>query len=92
VTVLNDFGFTDSVLTADAFQDPRTLIRFGVPPLRLELLVSISGLEFAECYARRLEVIWSEVPVHVVSLPDLKINKQASGRAKDLNDLEHLPK
>ena len=62
----------------------------GVPPVRLEILTSISGVEFAECYGRRVKTEWDGVAVALIDLPDLKRNKQASGRLKDLLDLEQL--
>ena len=46
---------------------------------------------FAECFGRRIVVNLDGVNTNLISLDDLKQNKRASGRAKDLNDLEHLP-
>lgn len=66
------------------------IIRLGVPPIRLEILTSISGVEFAECYSRRLETELDGVRVNLIQLDDLKRNKQASGRLKDQLDLEQL--
>lgn len=57
----------------------------------LKLLNAHSGVEFAECYARRLNVEVVGVPANLIHLEDLKQNKRASGRYKDLNDLENLP-
>ena len=86
--VLRDFGFRDAEATA--FLAPRKIIRMGVPPVRLEILTSISGVEFAECYAHRVEVDIDGVPVKLIQLDDLKRNKAASGRIKDRLDLEQL--
>lgn len=91
LAVLAEYGFRDESLTAEVFLRPRTLIRIGVPPLRLELLTSISGREFSDCYARRQTVDWNGIAVDVISQSDLRANKLASGRFKDLNDLDHLP-
>ena len=86
--VLREFGFprADSAI----FPEPRRIIRMGVPPVRLEILTSISGVEFAACYARRLEVELDGAPVSQIHLDDLKRNKQASGRLKDRLDPEEL--
>jgi hypothetical protein len=62
----------------------------GVPPMRIEILTSISGLTFDECFPRRKVVEIAGVPVNLIDLGDLKINKRASGRLKDLADLEQL--
>jgi hypothetical protein len=62
----------------------------GLPPTRLELLTGISGVDFASCYARRSVAVWQDVEVKIISLDDLKTNKRASGRPKDLSDLAGL--
>jgi predicted nucleotidyltransferase len=63
----------------------------GVPPVRIEVITGASGVDFEECYARREIIEMDGIPVNFVSLEDLKKNKQASARHKDLEDLEHLP-
>lgn len=91
VAVLLEFGFGSSGVTPEMFLEPDQIIRMGNPPLRLELLTSISGVEFAEAYARRISDTLDGVPVQIISLDQLKLNKRAAGRLKDLNDLENLP-
>jgi hypothetical protein len=59
--------------------------------MRLEILTSISGVDFAACYANRTVDTIDGVEIHFIGLSQLKQNKQASGRHKDLNDLENLP-
>jgi hypothetical protein len=54
-------------------------------------LTTISGVNFADCYARRLEAELDGVTVNFIRLDDLKRNKLASGRLKDQVDLEKLP-
>ena len=51
----------------------------------------IDGVTFSECFARRVQAEIDGVKVCVISLSDLKVNKQASGRNKDLADLDYLP-
>jgi hypothetical protein len=63
----------------------------GLPPLRIEITTTISGVAFDECYSERIIGAIDEIPVNLISLRHLKINKEASGRAKDLSDLENLP-
>ena len=63
----------------------------GTPPLRIKILTSISGVEFQDCYPERVEDDIDGVSVKLISLPRLKENKLASGRHKDLADLEQLP-
>ena len=63
----------------------------GVAPMRVEILTGISGLEFFECYPRRIVDRLDNIEVNLIDLTSLKINKKAAGRHKDLDDLENLP-
>lgn len=66
-------------------------ITMGLPPIRLEITTSISGVLFDECYQGRIIDQLDGVEVSLIDLENLKKNKQASGRAKDIADLEKLP-
>ena len=87
-SVLRGFGFTAA--TENMLSTPDQIVRMGVPPLRLEILTSISGVVFEDCYARRELADVEGILVPVIRLDDLKRNKLASGRLKDLADLEEL--
>lgn len=63
----------------------------GTVPDKIEVFQKASGVDFREAYARRHEGAIEGVAVKVISLADLRANKQASGRIKDLGDLEKLP-
>jgi hypothetical protein len=91
VAVLREFGFDDPELSADLFLKQWQIIRLGVPPARIELTTTITGVDFAECYAARATDAVDGVPVNLIDLDHLKTNKRASGRHQDLADLEHLP-
>jgi len=88
---LQRFGFSaDSVKPAD-FTEPGKVHMFGVKPIRIDLLTGPSGVRFEECYARRVVDSLEGVEVSIISLEDLRANKLASGRDKDLLDLKKLP-
>lgn len=91
VETLIDFGFDVPELAADLFLQTDQIIRMGVAPLRIEVSTSISGVEFDECYRERLETKFDNEPVSLINLHHLRLNKKASGRLKDLSDLENLP-
>lgn len=88
VAALREFGFGVESLEPELFLEERRVIRMGVPPIRIEILTSISGVEFDECYEERISAWWDDVSVNVLSLPKLKQNKLASGRPQDLVDLD----
>jgi hypothetical protein len=91
VAALVEFGFRAEDVPTALFAEAGKIVRMGLPPMRLEILTTISGVEFAACYARRVEVEVDGVAVNLICLDDLRTNKKASGRHKDLNDLEQLP-
>ncbi len=91
VDTLREFGFDTPQLSADLFLQDRSMVRMGNFPMRIEITTDISGVSFDECYPERVEDLLDGVPVSLISLRDLKTNKRASGRSKDLSDLEHLP-
>ena len=87
---LREFGFHVPLLKEGIFLEREKNVRMGNPPLRVEILTSIDGVEFAECYKRKKVVSVDKVKVNFISKADLRKNKRASGRHKDLDDLEHL--
>jgi len=92
VDVFHRFGMQDFKLTPELFLQRGKIIRMGVPPMRIEVLTEIDGVGFSECYAAREIVAMDGQKVNLISLRHLRANKHASGRHKDLDDLEHLPK
>lgn len=91
VEVLKEFGFDTPDLSANLFLKEESITRMGMPPMRIEVTTGIFGVNFDECYAERVVDILDGVQVNIISLHRLKQNKRASGRHKDLNDLENLP-
>ncbi|HEY0780897.1 MAG TPA: hypothetical protein VGE98_00465 [Thermoanaerobaculia bacterium] len=91
VSVLREFGFDVPNLTANLFLKDDQIVRMGVPPIRLEIFTSIPGVHFGDCYSARVLGEIDGVRVSLINLRDLKANKKASGRSKDLADLENLP-
>jgi hypothetical protein len=90
IKALAQFGMSALGLSEEDFLAPDQVVQIGFPPNRIDILVSISGVEFSECFARRVEVILDGVNVHFIDLEHLKQNKKASGHLQDLADLENL--
>jgi len=90
VDALRAFGFDSPQLRDGLFTQEKSIIRMGLPPMRIEIVTTISGVEFEECYASRVLDRLDGVEVSLIDLEHLKTNKKASGRHKDLDDLEHL--
>ena len=86
---IRDFAFPGA--PGDLLHEPDAMVRMGLPPLRIEVLKKISGVEFEDCWPRRLVIDDDGLQIAFISLEDLKRNKLASGRRKDLLDLDELP-
>lgn len=91
VAVLKEFGFNLPDLSAELFLKEWQIIRMGVPPVRIELSTSVSGVNFSECYANKVIDAVDGVQINLISLEHLKQNKKSAARHKDLADLENLP-
>lgn len=91
VTILRDFGFRGEDVTTSMITDQKEIIRMGFEPMRLGLFTSIPGVDFQDCYPRPVFVKIGTHQIPFIGLEDLKKTKAASGRTKDLLDLEELP-
>lgn len=77
-------------VTADDLARPDMVYQVGLPPRRIDVLTSISGCSFEDAWKGRLVVELAGRQVPVIGLRELRLNKQASGRPKDIADLELL--
>jgi predicted nucleotidyltransferase len=91
VAAIREFGFDTPNLTQDLFLQRRRIVRMGHPPVRIEVMNEIDGVAFVECFAGRVDADFDGIPVHLIGLADLRRNKIASARPKDLDDLQQLP-
>lgn len=67
------------------------MFQIGLPPSRIDILTGISGVDFDGAWDRRMEITIGELTVGTIGRADFIANKKASGRPKDLLDLELLP-
>lgn len=84
---IREFGFANA--PADPLDASGAMLRMGVPPLPIEVR-SISGVEFEDCWLRRLLMEDGDLSIPIISIEDLKTSKGAAGRTKDLLDVEEL--
>ncbi len=87
---VNEFGFSSFELTAADFINEGNIIQLGYPPLRIDLLTTIDGVTFDECYNNRKIVDIEGLSVNFIGFQDLLKNKKATGRLRDMDDLDHL--
>lgn len=88
--VLRDFGFSAPGIKAEDFLAPGRVVQLGVEPYRIDLLTTISGVEFEDAWSDRVSGELGGVPVTFISVRAFRKNKLAAGRPKDLADLADL--
>jgi len=90
VRTLAAFGFGDLGLSAEDFLSEDTIVQLGVPPNRIDLMTSISGVAFSEAWEEKVEAQLDGLPLHMLSKRHLILNKRTTGRPKDLADVAFL--
>src|SRR5688500_22837 len=90
VKALAAFGAPISQVTIDDFSRPGIVFQMGLPPVRIDVLTELSGLTFADAWPGRTQVEFGPLTVDVIGRNDFIKNKRATGRARDLSDIEAL--
>ena len=90
LAAMKSFGAPLFDLSVKDLSTPEIVFQIGVAPLRIDILTSITGVQFEEAWARRKEMELGGVRFAVLSREDLIRNKRATGRPKDLLDVESL--
>jgi len=87
---LRAFGAPLAGLTEDDFSEEGYFYQMGVPPVRVDILMGIPGLEFDQAWNKRVEIDFDGLMVSFISKEDLIAAKRASGRPQDLIDANTL--
>ena len=88
---IREFGLGSLGIKPDDLMEPGAINQLGVTPVRIDLVNDIDGVDFDACYENKLVKEVYGMQVNFLSYDDLIKNKKASGRNKDLNDIENLP-
>ena len=84
------FGFPVTELTVDAVVDRRALVEMGLPPVQIHVMSAISGVEWEEAWADRVQATFGSHEVALLGRRTFIQNKRAAGRPKDLADIDAL--
>jgi hypothetical protein len=87
---LKSFGAPLADLTEADFSEDGYFYQMGVPPIRVDILMGIPGVDFEQAWKNRSEVDFDGLVVHFISKQDLIESKKASGRPQDLIDADLL--
>ena len=92
LNALAGFGFKNIGLSKADFIKPGDIVQLGVPPVRIDLMTSVTGLDFAAAWENRVTGKYGGIRAFFVSKADLIQNKMAVGRKQDLSDIDRLQK
>jgi hypothetical protein len=90
ILALAAFGFGSLGLTPDDFMKPEKVVQLGVPPVRIDLITSLTGVTWPEAWAGKETGLFGDVPVDFLGRAQFVANKRALARKRDLADLEAL--
>lgn len=91
MAALSDFGAPLRDVSASDFSAPGIVLQMGLPPYRIDVLTELSGLTFAEAWPTRMRGAFGpDLEVDYIGRDAFIRNKRATGRAKDLGDIEGL--
>ena len=87
---LMDFGFGEIGLSVEDFIYPEKVIQLGVPPVRIDIITSLSGVTWDEASAGKISASYGSTKVYIIGRKQFIENKKATGRKRDDADLESL--
>ncbi len=87
---LKQFGFESLELSEKDFTYPDRVIQLGVPPVRIDIMTSLTGVSWQQVASNKVSSTYGRTQVHFIAKQDLISNKKALGRKKDLADIEGL--
>jgi hypothetical protein len=90
LAALEEFGFGSVGLTVEDFQHPEKVVQLGVPPVRVDILTSLTGVLWEEAFSGRAEGKYGDVTVYFIGREQFLANRRALRRKQDLADLEAL--
>ena len=90
IRALRAFGAPLSDLTAADLSRPGCVYQIGLAPIRIDILTELTDLDFGDAWATRVSSRFGPIEVNVIGLAALIRNKKATGRARDLADIEGL--
>ena len=90
INALNEFGFGALGITKQDLTQDDQVLQLGYPPIRIDIMTSIDGVDFDEAFNNSLITSYGDIKIKIISKDDFIKNKRATGRYKDLADIEAL--
>ena len=90
LAALAEFGYASVGLTPGDFENPDQVVQLGLSPVRIDIITSLTGVAWEEAVAGRTAGRYGDIPVYYIGREQFIVNKRATGRKRDLADLEAL--
>jgi hypothetical protein len=90
LVALNDFGFGSLALSKSDFTREGSVVQLGVPPVRIDIITSLTGVDWDKAQAGKVAGDYGGVAASFLGKKEFILNKKATGRKKDLADIEAL--
>ena len=90
IEAITEFGFESLELAAEDFSSPEKVVQLGVPPVRIDILTSLTGVTWEQVSTHRTRGQYGETATCFIGKDELIINKRTLGRHKDLADIESI--
>ncbi len=87
---LKNFGAPLANITVEDFTVPTLVFQLGIEPSRIDILMGLKDLDFDACWERKAATTIGDTEIYFISIDDLILNKQLTGRPQDLADVEKL--
>ena len=90
LAALDNFGFGELDISTADFEKPDVVVQLGVAPVRVDIITSLTGVDWEQTYSGRVRGQYGDVPVDYIGREQFIANKRAVGRKRDIADLESL--
>lgn len=90
LSALDAFGFGSIGLGEEDLTTPGKVIQLGYPPVRIDIMTSLSGVSWEDAYKGRVKGNYGDIQIFYIGRDQLIVNKKTTARKKDLADLEAL--
>jgi len=90
IEAIKEFGFESLDLTIKDFSSPEKVVQLGVPPIRIDIITSLTALTWEQVESHKVKGEYGNTPVYFIGKTELIINKKSLGRYKDLADIESI--
>jgi len=90
IAALKEFGFGSLNLSVEDFSTKGKVVQLGVPPIRIDILTSLTGVTWKQVFPHRDKGTFGDIDTYFIGKKEFIANKKALGRHKDLADIESI--